>query len=115
MRFSNLFHIPAQVTPGMTYSGSSDVTINGVKAGTMPWSVKIELGSSVTTPAGTFTDTLHVTYLSQFPGETKDGTIEDWWAKGIGTVKHLEPGYEWTEELVWANVCGTTVGTLLAP
>lgn len=111
MRFTNPLRIPPQVMPGMNYSGTSDITYNGINRGNIQWSVMAEIGGIVTTPAGTFTDTLHTTWRLQISGKA-DGIAEDWLARGIGSVKGVTPGGEQTE-LAWAKICGTTVGTLL--
>jgi hypothetical protein len=46
---------------------------------------------TVDTPAGTFTDCIHIVYE---PGQCADaGTFEEWWAPEVGKVKWTEGGF----------------------
>jgi len=73
------------VTTGQVCSDTADAYMNGSYAGEASLQLEILEQTSVTVPAGTYPDCLHL----RFAYLTGEGprVFEEWWAKGVGAVK----------------------------
>lgn len=69
-------------------SVTENICVNGESIGQATYAVRVLDRTSVTVPAGTFEDCLHIRIeRSQIGGES--GEVEEqWWARGVGLVKH---------------------------
>jgi hypothetical protein len=78
--------LPAQMVLGQTASLKRDAYINGQFVFPVTASLKVIEKTSITVPAGTFTDVLHMRFTMTFPDGSK--TVNDeWLAKSIGKIK----------------------------
>ena len=108
VRFDPPIHIPALVTVGQSFSGTSRLLVNGVDSGAISWTIAIESHGSINVPAGSFNDCL-VCMLNFKAGDDID-VSRNWFARDVGEVNQAGITDAPDEQLVWAKVCGRTYG-----
>lgn len=112
-------NLPATMSIGQSYSGSSRILVYGIYSGQLSWTITITGMEDVTTPAGSFQGCLALTHEFAFDapfgiGGTSTESGHGWLAKGVGLVEGdgVNPFDSETMELVWAEVCGNTHGNV---
>jgi len=108
IRYDTPIRIPANLTVGHRYSGSSNVRENGKLTGTMTWSMTLESVGGVTNPARVFNDCLVWEVDINIPGDKE--SFRWWMARDVGEVKEKSLLSSDEDSLVWANVCGRSFG-----
>jgi len=88
------------IAVGHTATLHADAYLNGVHVGTATYTFTLLGLSTVTVPAGTYSDCLHVKFTANIPGVNLSQN-EQWWAQGVGPVKLIDNGE--TEQLAFAS------------
>jgi len=114
-RFDPPVHTPASLSPGQQVTGKSLLYQNGIKTGTMDWSITFEKADAVIVPAGFFPDCMKLLVERTVIGDNgyhdTDSTLV-WLGRNAGRVKEQSLDRSQYEELIWATVCGTNFGNV---
>jgi len=88
VRFDRGLVLPAQMILGQTVSLTRDAYVNGQFVFAVTAGMKLIEKTSVTVPAGTFTNVVRVQFSMTFPDGSKTMS-DEWWAKSAGQIKYL--------------------------
>ena len=86
-RFDGGVGFPAQMTVGASATAKTGDYSFGTNVGTMSLTLQLLEHTSLTVPAGSFPDVLHLRWSSSGGGKTQ--TFDLWWARAVGMIKKL--------------------------
>lgn len=89
--------LPPSLNLGQSASVTRDFYDRGVYQGSVTFKLTAVSWGSVTVPAGTFEDCLKVRIVITGGGESE--TQDEWWARGVGAVKHRNVPDDGEEQL----------------